>query len=103
MPHQFDIFVNPVASRKSVPFLLVVQNDLLSDTDAVLCAPLIPRGAFPVTQGLNPSIPVEGIPHVLVPDQMAPLPRRMLKTRVESAGAHRDAVARAIDLLFFGI
>lgn len=103
MQRQFDIFANPTASRSSVPYLLVLQNDILADTDFVLCAPLIPRDAFPATHGLNPVIPVAGTPHVLAPDQMAPLPRRMLKTRVETADPHRDVIARAIDLLFFGI
>lgn len=103
MQRQFDIFANPAASRSSVPYLLVLQNDILADTDSVLCAPLIPKDTFPVTQGLNPTIPVAGTLHVLAPDQMAPLPRRVLKTRVETAEGHRDAIARAIDLLFFGI
>jgi hypothetical protein len=103
LQRQFDIFVNPAASRSSVPYLLVLQNDLLGDTYSVLCAPLIPRDVFPATQGLNPTISVAGTLHVLAPDQMAPLPRHMLKTRVETAEGHRDAIARAIDLLFFGI
>lgn len=104
MARQFDVFANPLPSREAVPYLLVVQHDFLDQTEGVLCAPLITADRFAAAQGgLNPIILVRGEPHVLAPDQMAPLPRRLLKDRVAHAGAERDTVARAIDLIFFGI
>jgi toxin CcdB len=104
MGRQFDVFSNPTASRSAIPYLVVLQSDVLGGTDAVLCAPLIPADAFAATRGgLNPIFVIKGAPHVLAPDQMAPLPRRLLKSPVASLTADRDAIARAIDLLFFGI
>jgi toxin CcdB len=101
---QFDVFANPNASRAAIPYLVVLQSDVLDQTDAILCAPLIPADQFPATfGGLNPSFAVKSVRYVLSPDQMAPLPRRLLKAPVASLAAERDAIARAIDLLFFGI
>ncbi len=104
MARQFDVFANPTATRTAVPYLVVLQSDVLDHTDAVLCAPLMPADQFAATQGgLNPFFVVRGTRLVLSPDQMAPLPRRLLKSPVASLSDERDSIARAIDLLFFGI
>ena len=104
MGRQFDVFGNPTSSASAIPYVVVLQNDVLDQTESFLCAPLMPADEFAATRGgLNPIFVIKGQPHVLAPDQMAPLPRRLLKGRVASLAAERDAVARAIDLLFFGI
>jgi toxin CcdB len=104
MARQFDVFANPTASRAAIPYLVILQSDALDQTDAVLCAPLMPASQFTATRGgLNPSFVVKDTPHVLSPDQMAPLSRRLLKAPVASLAAERESIARAIDLLFFGI
>lgn len=103
MVSQFDVLPNPAGSRVTRPYVVVLQADLVDETELAVCAPLIPAGDLPQTQFLHPRVRVKGMPFNVLMDELAPLPRRLLKGRVASLAADRDASARAIDLLFFGI
>jgi toxin CcdB len=100
---QYDVLANPASSRVTRPYVVILQADLVDDTELVLCAPLMPEGDLIPTLILHPRVGVKGSRFLLLMDEVAPLPRRLLKSPVASLSAERDAIARAIDLLFFGI
>ncbi|MBL8569227.1 MAG: CcdB family protein [Phreatobacter sp.] len=103
MANQFDVLPNPASSRGTRPYIVILQADLIDDTELVLCAPLIPAGDLAQTLILHPRVHVKGLPFHVLMDELAPLPRRRLKSPVGSLAADRGSIARAIDLLFFGI
>ncbi|MBC7103098.1 MAG: CcdB family protein [Parvibaculum sp.] len=102
----FDIHANPEPrTRGALPYVIELQADLLSDLNTRLVAPFAPaqhyRGAVP---RLNPVIDIEGEPHVLLVQQMAALPKRLLaRPPVKNAEAHRDNIIAAVDFLVTGI
>jgi toxin CcdB len=100
---QFDVFRNP--RRRTYPFLLDLQADLLRDLATRVVAPLVPlrrhRGK-PLT-GLNPVVPVGGEDHVILFQELAALPVTVLGDAVASLQSRRSELVAALDLLFTGI
>ena len=101
---QGDVFVNPsLRSRAAVPYVLTLQSDTLATTSTVVVAPLL-RGRIPDRTGvLYPVFDVRGREVTMSTSELATMPRRVLVNRVASLAPHRDAVIRALDLLFTGI
>ncbi|MEP0707594.1 MAG: CcdB family protein [Parvibaculum sp.] len=101
-----DIHTNPEPrTRATLPYVIEIQADLLSGLNTRMVAPLAPvrnfQGAVP---RLNPTIEVAGEPHVLLIQQMAALPRRLLAaTPVANAEAQRYDIIAAVDFLVTGI
>lgn len=101
-----DIHPNPdERTRRAIPFVVELQSNLLRDLDTRLVAPLVPaeryRTAIP---RLNPVVPVEGSPHVLLTQQLAAVPVRVLSGQpVGNAEEDRYAIIAAIDFLVTGI
>lgn len=103
---QFDVHRNPDnRTRTAIPYVIEVQVDLLGDLQTRVVAPLAPaatfRGAVP---RLNPILEVDGVPHVLLTQQLAAIPRRTLAAPPVSnaEGARYDIIA-AVDFLVTGI
>lgn len=102
----FDIHANPEQrTRGALPYVIELQADLLSDLNTRLVAPFAParhyRGALPY---LNPVVDIDGEPHVLLIQQMAALPKRLLAgPPVENAEAQRYEIIAAVDFLVTGI
>ena len=80
-----------------------VQTDLGLATPYVLCAPVVPRSAWgtPVPR-LHVEFEMEGAPHLVLMTQMVALPAGELGSAVGSAGAMRDEIVQAVDLLVVG-
>lgn len=77
---QYDIHRNPDARTSgAMPYVLELQDDLLSGLDTRVVAPLVVaslyKGAVP---RLNPSLIVGGVAHVLLSQQLAAIPKRAL-------------------------
>lgn len=102
---QFDVFRNPDRSTQArIPYVVVLQSDLLERIDHHVVAPL--RSAdgavvIPVLR-LNPLVVIDSQKfHVRVQD-MATVPRQMLKTPVTNLSAQREEILAALDFLFTG-
>ncbi len=102
---QFDVFPNPdVPSRKKVPYLVVLQSDLLSAFDAAVVAPLRIKAedvAIPVLK-LNPQVTLGDTQYFLRPQELSAIPARLLKTPIANLSAQRDEILAALDFLFTG-
>ncbi len=102
---QFDVYRNPdPASARHVPWLLVVQSDLLEEFSTRMVAPLIRSSALraPASR-LNPVFKIEGESVVMLTQQLGAVPARSLKHRVATLSAQRSAVFGAIDFLLSGV
>jgi len=103
---QFTVYANKnSATRTTYPYLLSVQNDLLSALSTTLVIPLIPTALaepFQLTK-LNPDVTVEGKQFVLMTQDMASISKAELSHVVSNLSNDRDRITAAIDLLFFGI
>lgn len=103
---QFDVFPNPnPASRDRIPYVVVLQSDLLEPFEAVVVAPLRVKNrdvAIPIRR-LNPVISIDGTQHFLRPQEIAAVPIRLLKNRLTNLSAQRTEILAALDLLFTGL
>lgn len=101
---QYDICKNThPGSRKRVPYLIVLQANLLKEFATVVVAPLMAEGPATRIARLNPVIKVEGKAYTAVMTEMAGVLRSSLgETVARAQDRHLEFVA-AIDLLFTGI
>ena len=101
---QYDICRNPnSSSRKQMPFVVVLQADLLLDFKTVVVAPLMAETAATNISRLNPSVKVSGKTYRVSMAELAGISRQQLDEVVTNVEIqHREFVA-AIDLLFTGI
>ena len=101
---QYDICRNSnAASRKQVPFLVVLQSDLMRDFNTVVVAPLMAETAATKIGRLNPTIKIQGKTFRVSMAELAGVLRKQLGEVVANVeGQHVEFVA-AIDLLFTGI
>ncbi|MBL8953162.1 MAG: CcdB family protein [Myxococcaceae bacterium] len=104
MMRQFDVYRNPSGSARTVPFLLLIQSDLLDDFPTRMVAPLVRPSslALPATR-LNPTFKIEGEVVTMLTQQLGAVPKRSLKTRVASLDRHRTEIIGAIDFLLGGV
>ena len=103
--NQFDVYRNPnPASVRTVPWLLLIQSDLLDDFPTRMVAPLVKPAALsvPATR-LNPAFKIDGEPAVMLTQQLGAVPRRSLKHKVASLERHRTEIIAAIDFLLGGV
>ncbi|HYD29986.1 MAG TPA: CcdB family protein [Azospirillaceae bacterium] len=102
---QFDVRRNPSPrTRASIPFVLVVQADLLADLEPVAVVPL--RRADTLTRPirrLNPLFVVEGVEVVMIPNAIAGVLRRDMGEVVANLEDHRDDIIAAMDTLLAGL
>ena len=102
---QFSVHRNPSADTASwVPYLLVLQNDLLAEISTVVVAPLIHAESFGLPAHiLNPAFTIEGHRVVLSTAELAGVSRTTLGEEVLSLGGERNTIMAACDFLFTGI
>lgn len=100
---QYDVYRNPTPrTRRAMPFLLILQADLVSETDSVIVAPLTPL-MRPAGSRLYPEFEVDGKKHMLLTPDLASIPRSALTERVGSLSEEWSRITAAIDILFTGI
>lgn len=103
---QFTVCRNKnLQTRSTVPFLLDVQNDLLSDLETRVVVPLSPVS---VVKGkplgsLMPVLEIEGERFVMLTPQMAGIPKSELGAPVAQLEHYRFEIIAAIDFLLTGI
>ncbi len=102
---QLDVYHNPdKSSLARIPYVVVLQFDLLDSLEHFVVAPLRIKqddSVIPMLR-LNPLTMIDGQEyHVRVQD-IATVPRRMLKSPVANLSTQRDEIIAALDLLFTG-
>ena len=103
---RFDVFRNgDRASSRHIPFLLVVQSELLADTPTRVAVPLVIPSALngPPAQLLNPEFDIDGVRVVMLTQQLAGVAMQRLKSRVANLGDRHSDIVRALDFLFSGV
>ena len=102
---QFDVYLNPnVATRKSIPYLLDVQADLLDTLATRVVVPLILAEEMVLAaKHLNPQFKIKGVAVVMSTAELAGVPSRSLGDKVTTLKSKRDEIIAALDILFTGI
>lgn len=102
---QYDVYANPSNSAAAgIPYVVVVQSDLLDGLATRLVVPLaIQDASAKVPTALCPVIVVKGKRLHALAHYAAPLPSRLLRRPVDSVAAQASALISAIDAVLSGI
>lgn len=102
---QFDVYPNPdPGSKARIPYVVVLQFDLLDAIENHVVAPLRSKrdkAIIPVVR-LNPVAHIGGKEYLVRVQDIATVPRRMLKKPVANLSPQRDEILAALDFLFTG-
>lgn len=103
---QFAVYRNKSPrSKASIPYLLDVQSDLLSELGTRVVIPLFEKkslGIRPLTR-LTPEFEIDGKTCVLMTPQLAGIPTKELGEPVGDLARHRIDIIAALDLLITGL
>ena len=93
------------SSKKTYPFFVDVQSDLLDDLNSRVVIPLSLSKETNDTnvKSLCPIFDIEGKDYVLLTHQMTSVPFSLLKKKTGSLEKYRYEILGAIDLLLTGI
>jgi toxin CcdB len=103
---QFTVYKNKNPhTRAEVPFLLDIQNDLLSELQTRVVVPLRPATALKgkVLKTLTPLLMIEGESFMILTPQLAGISKSELGAPVAQVHQHRAEIIAAIDLLVTGV
>ena len=101
---QYDICRNNnVSSRKRVPFVVVLQSDLMRDFQTVVVAPLVAETIATKISRLNPALKILGKIYRVSMAEMAGVQRKQLGEVVANVQDQHLEFVGAIDLVFTGI
>jgi toxin CcdB len=79
-----------------------VQASLLSDLATRVVIPLLPVDSVRVIRDLNPVVQLNGRTCVVLTQEIAAVPRTILKRKIGDLGAYREDIVRALDILLTG-
>lgn len=102
---QYDVYANPSNSAASgIPYVVVVQSDLLDALPTRLTLPLSDfNAAAKVPTALCPVIVVKGQRFHALAHYAAPLPAKLLRRPVDNVVAQSSALVSAIDVVLSGV
>jgi toxin CcdB len=102
---QFDVYPNPSSSAKQgMPYVVVVQSDLLESLATRLVIPLASQEAADKTpEKLSPAITVKGQSLRALAHYAAPLPKRELRKALGNVSAQSGALIAAMDVVLSGV
>ncbi len=103
---QFSVYKNKNnRTRKSFPYLLDIQSDLLDQVRTTIVIPLGRHSTFKnqVITRLCPVIEIEGEEYVALTPQLASIERHLLGREVTNISEYRNEFIDAIDLIISGI
>lgn len=102
---QYDVYPNPSNSAASgIPYVVVVQSDLLDALATRLTVPLSELDAAgKVPTALCPVIVVKGHRLHALAHYAAPLPAKVLRRPVDNVAAQSSALVSAIDAVLSGV
>lgn len=99
-----DVFRNPDATTASViPYVVDVQSELLADLPTRVVIPLAyPEAIETPILRLNPKVGVGDTALVVLTQDMASVPSRLLRNPVANLSPQRAEIVAALDFLFTG-
>lgn len=103
---QWDVYANPnPRAREAVPFVVVLQSDLLDGLPMRFAAPLVRKRGEPesIPRRMTPMFMVQGIECMLRPHQAGPVDSRLLKHPVGSLRSHAHRLTDALDAVLSGV
>lgn len=103
---RFDVYRNgDRASARHIPYLLIVQSELLLDLPTRVVVPLVVLRELsgPPARTLNPEFEVEERRVIMLTQQLAGVAVQRLTQRIGSLEDRRHEILRALDFLFSGI
>jgi len=103
---RFDVVRNPgKRDARTVPYLLVLQSELLDAIDTRVVAPLVRPLALASKKltRVNPEFEIDGEVVIMLTQQIASVPIHVLSKRVANLGQEHTRIVAALDLLFSGI
>ena len=85
-------------------YLLNLQTHFLDHLPTRLVAPVLPLPTdLPAIRGLTIAVEIAGVPHLVFPQYLASVQKRELGMVINNLESERDAITRALDLLFTGL
>jgi len=102
---QFDVYENTnLSSRKTTPYLLDVQTDLLDTLASRVVVPLVASGAMATPgQHLNPTFSVGKNKVIMSTAEIAGVSVKNIGKQVCSLKQYRNEIVAALDFLITGI
>ena len=103
---QFDVYHNPSPRmREQYPFVVDIQSDLLGSLATRMVVPLTitQLASGDVPRSLCPMFQVQGLELMLLPFESAPIPKRLLKTDVQSLKRFASEIVAAMDAVISGV
>lgn len=98
---QFDVYKNEnERTNNDVPYLLDIQNDLLSSLDTRIVIPLV--FSLAKVDGLTKEIKIDDEILYLYTDQMATIPFPLLSEKICSIKEQSEEIKNSIDFLIYG-
>lgn len=100
---QFDVYRNPnPASRKFAPYLVCLQSDFTQTGETVVVAPLVRKADPGLKAQLQYSVQVDEEPYVVLFASLSAIAPHSLGTPVAVLPELKEAMVKAVDLLFIG-
>lgn len=103
---QFDVYRNPnTGSSRLYPYLVDIQNPLLSDLATRIVIPLGRKEAFggQPMRSLTPEVRFEDEPLLLLTPQISSMPAKHLRNPLGSLMYFRDQIVGALDFAVTGV
>ena len=102
---QYDVFPNPsVSAANGIPYVVVIQSDLLDALATRLSVPLATMGfAGNAPKTLCPAITVNGQRFHALAHYAAPLPAKSLRVAVDNVAIQASALVAAVDAVISGV
>ena len=103
---QFDVYKNlSKVSKKSYPFILDIQCDLINDIATRIVVPLALYSKFKNQEmkGLTPKVNFDDRDLLVLIPQLASMPSKSLKNPIGTLSHLRDEIVSALDFAITGI
>ena len=103
---QFSVYENKdKATKKTYPYFLNIQNDLLDELNSRVVIPFSTPGSIKHRDAkkLCPIIQIKGNAYVLLTHQITTVPKAFLSSKAGQVDSSRAEIISAIDLLLTGI
>lgn len=103
---QFKAYRNPnKTSRRTYPYLLDIQSDLLSELNTTVVIPLCPEkmATGAAISKLCPILEIDGKTFVAFTQQMAGISRKALGPEAADLSNYRQEIIAALDFVISGI
>jgi toxin CcdB len=101
---QFQAYDNPdKLGRKSYPFLLDIQSNLIGDANSTIVIPLAPAKGLQVPiSRLSPLVKIDDTEYFVITQQISGFDRKVLGKAKANLSSYRHEIVSAIDFVISG-